>query len=209
MRALARCSLSLTRFLPPRARPGTIVGSAVFNIMIIVGVTAICAGQTLDITPYPFARDCAFYTLSIGMLVAFVYDGKVYWWESVILLCGYVLYIGYMTQNQKIADKIVRWKIRRKRRIAPATTEEERQKERNTRMSIMPDFKLALAKNTAMNPGYKAAYHLAHEPEIEHERFLERKRIASVAESALAIMTVNRISKGWLEKAKTQSRCVS
>ena len=59
MRALARCSLSLTRFLPSLARPGTIVGSAVFNIMIIVGVTAICAGQTLDITPYPFARDCA------------------------------------------------------------------------------------------------------------------------------------------------------
>lgn len=185
---------------------GTIVGSAVFNIMIIVGVTAICAGQTLDITPYPFARDCAFYTLSIAMLVAFVYDGKVEVWESVILLFGYVLYIGYMTQNQKIADKIVRWKIRRKRRIAPATTEEERQRERNTRMSIMPDFKLALAKNTSINPAYKAAYHMAHEPGIEHERLLERKRIASVAESALAILTVNRISKGWLEKAKTQSK---
>jgi hypothetical protein len=56
---------------------GTIVGSAVFNIMVIVGVTAIFAGQVLDITPYPFARDCCFYTLSIAMLVAFVYDGKV------------------------------------------------------------------------------------------------------------------------------------
>ena len=56
---------------------GTIVGSAVFNIMVIVGVTAIFAGQVLDITPYPFARDCLFYTLSIAMLVAFVYDGKV------------------------------------------------------------------------------------------------------------------------------------
>ena len=83
------------------------MGSAVFNIMVIVGVTAIFAGQVpaypgrvrvtltltltlttdpnpdpgpnqvLDITPYPFARDCFFYTLSIAMLVAFVYDGKV------------------------------------------------------------------------------------------------------------------------------------
>ena len=173
--------------------------------MIIVGVTAICAGQTLDITPYPFARDCAFYTLSIGMLVVFVYDGKVYWWESVMLLAGYVLYIGFMTQNQKVANVIVRWKIRRKRRIAPATTEDERQRERNARMSmsVRPDFKLALAKNTAMNPGYKAAYHLAHEPEIGHERALKRKIIASVAEASSTILTINRISKGWLEKAKT------
>ena len=69
--------------------------------MIIVGLTAIFAGQTLDITPYPFARDCVFYGISIIMLVLFLLDGQVEWWEALLLLLGYFAYIGFMTQNEK------------------------------------------------------------------------------------------------------------
>ena len=40
---------------------GTIVGSAVFNIMVIVGLTAIAAGKALNIWWFPLTRDCLVY----------------------------------------------------------------------------------------------------------------------------------------------------
>lgn len=43
-----------------------IVGSAVFNILVIVGLTAACAGRTLDIDWRPLLRDCSFYGASIA-----------------------------------------------------------------------------------------------------------------------------------------------
>ena len=94
---------------------GTIVGSAVFNIMIIVGVTAIFAGQVLDISPYPFARDCIFYVISILMLVWMIVDKTIQWWDSFALVCGYFVYVGFMTQNSKVARLVSR---RRRRRSA-------------------------------------------------------------------------------------------
>jgi K+-dependent Na+/Ca+ exchanger-like protein len=174
---------------------GTIVGSAVFNIMVIVGVTAIFAGQVLDITPYPFARDCFFYTLSIAMLVAFVYDGKVEVWESVILLLGYVLYIAFMTKNEKVADWIERRRLGNKR-VTPGDGEMARS------VSQGPDFKKALLKDTAMNPRLKPAYHPAHDDKLEHERNAERKKI-KMGDAAVTILAVSRLSKTWLNKSKS------
>ncbi len=54
---------------------GTIVGSAVFNIMIIVGVTALCAGQILTVWWYPLTRDSAVY-LAVIILMTIVMADK-------------------------------------------------------------------------------------------------------------------------------------
>lgn len=81
---------------------GAIVGSAVFNIMIIIGVSAIYAGRALDINPFPFSRDCIFYFVSIVMLVLFILDGQVQWWQALILVLGYFVYIGFMVVNQRV-----------------------------------------------------------------------------------------------------------
>uniref|UniRef100_A0A8C4HMF2 Solute carrier family 24 member 3 n=1 Tax=Dicentrarchus labrax TaxID=13489 RepID=A0A8C4HMF2_DICLA len=53
---------------------GTIVGSAVFNILCIIGVCGFFAGQ-------------------------FIYDEKVCWWESLILVLMYAVYILIMKFN--------------------------------------------------------------------------------------------------------------
>lgn len=174
---------------------GTIVGSAVFNIMVIVGVTSIFAGQVLDITPYPFARDCLFYTLSIGMLVAFVYDGQVELWESALLLVGYVVYCVFMTKNAVVADWVERRRLA-KASVAPGLGEEV------TRVSQGPDFQKALVKDTAMNPRLKPVYHPAHDAELDHERNAERQAIR-MRDAAKTIVTVSRISKTWLAKSKS------
>jgi len=50
---------------------GTIVGSAVFNILFVIGMCAICANEPLVLTWWPLARDCCYYTFSLFMLSVF------------------------------------------------------------------------------------------------------------------------------------------
>lgn len=59
---------------------GTIVGSAVFNILVIIGVTAIFAGKTLHLDWRPLARDAFFYSASIFGIIGIFNDEKVFWW---------------------------------------------------------------------------------------------------------------------------------
>merc|ERR1719506_2678411 len=53
---------------------GAIIGSAIFNILVIVGATCAFAGQVLEIWWYPLARDCSFYVVSILELALFIMD---------------------------------------------------------------------------------------------------------------------------------------
>ncbi|KAI9524984.1 hypothetical protein NQZ68_012494 [Dissostichus eleginoides] len=48
---------------------GTIVGSAVFNILCIIGVCGIFAVQAIHLTRWPLIRDSTYYTLSITALI--------------------------------------------------------------------------------------------------------------------------------------------
>ncbi|CAL8290192.1 unnamed protein product [Gadus morhua 'NCC'] len=81
---------------------GTIVGSAVFNILCIVGVCSLFAGQVVHLTKYAVFRDSFCYTLSVLALMAFIYDGRIMWWESLVLVFMYVGYILVMKFNSSI-----------------------------------------------------------------------------------------------------------
>eukprot|EP00736_Rhodelphis_marinus_P000879 Rmarinus@m.4673 len=83
---------------------GTIVGSAVFNILIIIALTAALAGQPLDLDWRPLARDSTFYSFSIAALVGVFFDGEIYIWESVILLVLYGCYVYTMVRNEDLMD---------------------------------------------------------------------------------------------------------
>ncbi|KAI5630020.1 sodium/potassium/calcium exchanger 3-like isoform X2 [Silurus asotus] len=48
---------------------GTIVGSAVFNILVIIGVCGIFAGQTILLTWWPLFRDSVYYIISVLALI--------------------------------------------------------------------------------------------------------------------------------------------
>ena len=57
---------------------GTIVGSAVFNILVIVALAALVIQDAqLLIDWRPMARDCIFYSLSILLLILFFRDDEV------------------------------------------------------------------------------------------------------------------------------------
>nr|XP_060612538.1 sodium/potassium/calcium exchanger 4 isoform X1 [Anolis sagrei ordinatus] len=81
---------------------GTIVGSAVFNILCIIGVCGIFAGQVVRLTWWSVCRDSVYYTLSVIVLIVFIYDEKIVWWESLILIIMYTFYILIMKYNVKM-----------------------------------------------------------------------------------------------------------
>ncbi|XP_077179644.1 sodium/potassium/calcium exchanger 4 isoform X2 [Paroedura picta] len=83
---------------------GTIVGSAVFNILCIIGVCGIFAGQVVRLTWWSVCRDSVYYTLSVIVLIVFIYDEKIVWWESLVLIIMYLFYILIMKYNVKMQN---------------------------------------------------------------------------------------------------------
>ncbi len=70
---------------------GSIVGSAIFNLLVIVGAAAYV--KKVKLTWQPMVRDLFFYTLSVALLVAFIWDGQLTINETAIFLGVYVLYV--------------------------------------------------------------------------------------------------------------------
>ena len=84
---------------------GTIVGSAVFNVLFIIGACAIFTSGKLKLQWWPFARDMSYYLICLGMLAIFfggISRNEMYWWESFILLSMYFIYVAIMYNNEKI-----------------------------------------------------------------------------------------------------------
>ncbi|XP_028363130.1 sodium/potassium/calcium exchanger 4 isoform X2 [Phyllostomus discolor] len=81
---------------------GTIVGSAVFNILCIIGVCGLFAGQVVRLTWWAVCRDSVYYTLSVVVLIAFIYDEEIVWWEALVLIILYIFYILIMKYNVKM-----------------------------------------------------------------------------------------------------------
>jgi len=74
---------------------GTIVGSAVFNILVITGVSALVAGE-LKIHRFAVRRDTIFYLVSIGYLAWVFLDQEVVLIEAIIGLVAYAGYVAFL-----------------------------------------------------------------------------------------------------------------
>mmetsp|Transcript_50731 Transcript_50731/g.117820 ORF Transcript_50731/g.117820 Transcript_50731/m.117820 type:complete len:487 (+) Transcript_50731:101-1561(+) len=87
---------------------GAILGSGIFNVLAMVGVTGVIAGKghSLRIWWYPLVRDAVFYAVSIFELALFLRDEVVVWAEGLILLGTYVVYIIYMRFSMRIATRL-------------------------------------------------------------------------------------------------------
>lgn len=87
---------------------GTIVGSAVFNILVIIGLSGIFAGQTVALTWWSLFRDSSYYILSVLTLIMVIYDATVVWWESLLLMTMYGIYIIIMKFNSQVLAFVTR-----------------------------------------------------------------------------------------------------
>ncbi|XP_054656636.1 sodium/potassium/calcium exchanger 2-like isoform X3 [Dunckerocampus dactyliophorus] len=81
---------------------GTIVGSAVFNILFVIGMCAIFSKEILNLTWWPLFRDVSFYILDLILLIIFFLDNFISVWESITLLSGYAAYVIFMKFNSKV-----------------------------------------------------------------------------------------------------------
>ncbi|CAG5093716.1 Similar to Nckx30C: Sodium/potassium/calcium exchanger Nckx30C (Drosophila melanogaster) [Cotesia congregata] len=86
---------------------GTIVGSAVFNILFVIGMCAIFSKTVLSLTWWPLFRDCTFYSVSLLTLIYFFRDNFIHWYEALVLFGFYLAYVGFMKFNQPM-EKLVK-----------------------------------------------------------------------------------------------------
>jgi K+-dependent Na+/Ca+ exchanger-like protein len=79
---------------------GTIVGSAVFNILVITGVSALV--RPARVTWQVVMRDCMIYTASIILLLLVSYDGVINGLEAAAFVGLYAVYIYILFQWNKV-----------------------------------------------------------------------------------------------------------
>jgi Ca2+/Na+ antiporter len=73
---------------------GVVVGSEIFNLLIIVGCAVLAAPSLpLQIERVPFARDVIFYGLSIALLYWSLLDKAISWHEATTLLGAAAVYV--------------------------------------------------------------------------------------------------------------------
>ncbi|XP_034019748.1 sodium/potassium/calcium exchanger 2-like [Thalassophryne amazonica] len=116
---------------------GTIVGSAVFNILFVIGMCAIFSREMLNLTWWPLFRDVTFYIVHLIMLIVFFVDNMILWWESILLVLGYVGYVSFMKFNSKIEQMVKTW-LNKHMSIVKVWTAEEPEKEREAPTPPVP-----------------------------------------------------------------------
>lgn len=79
---------------------GTIVGSALFNILVIVGASAVVKKAIL--CWQPVVRDSIFYSLSIIILIFSFLDGKIIFREALVFVILYLVYVLTVIKWRKI-----------------------------------------------------------------------------------------------------------
>jgi len=84
---------------------GTIVGSAVFNVLFVIGMCSLLSKEVLKLTWWPLFRDSTYY--AIGLLVLAIFVGVVTpaiitWWEAFVLFVMYIGYIFIMSKNEEL-----------------------------------------------------------------------------------------------------------
>jgi sodium/potassium/calcium exchanger 2 len=84
---------------------GAIVGSAVFNLLFVVGVCGLSTTELMQLTWWPMLRDSTCYIVVLILLAIFfgvITPGSIEWWEALILFACYWVYVFIMTQNQRL-----------------------------------------------------------------------------------------------------------
>lgn len=86
---------------------GTIVGSAVFNVLFVIAACAFASATALKLTAWPLIRDTTFYSIALIVLVIFFTDDIIMWWEALILFCWYFAYVIFMKFNEPLEKKFL------------------------------------------------------------------------------------------------------
>ncbi|WP_038029753.1 calcium/sodium antiporter [Thermonema rossianum] len=86
----------------PATGVGTIVGSAIFQILVVIGFA--CIANRSKLNWKPILRDSSFYAFSVVLLLLFVQDNKLTLLEGGILVGCYVFYLLFLNLWMKYID---------------------------------------------------------------------------------------------------------
>ncbi|XP_037110874.1 sodium/potassium/calcium exchanger 1 isoform X1 [Syngnathus acus] len=103
---------------------GTIVGSAVFNILFVIGMCALFSREVLHLTWWPLFRDVSFYIVDLILLIIFFLDNVIMWWESMTLVASYTFYVVFMKFNAQI-EHVFKTQLYKHKGIVRIITDEE------------------------------------------------------------------------------------
>uniref|UniRef100_A0A3Q3L7X9 Sodium/potassium/calcium exchanger 1 n=1 Tax=Mastacembelus armatus TaxID=205130 RepID=A0A3Q3L7X9_9TELE len=106
---------------------GTIVGSAVFNILFVIGMCALFSREVLHLTWWPLFRDVSFYILDLILLIIFFLDNVIMWWESMMLVAGYTFYVIFMKFNVQL-EQAFKTQLHKHKNIVKVIAVEEPEK---------------------------------------------------------------------------------
>mmetsp|Transcript_32101 Transcript_32101/g.73908 ORF Transcript_32101/g.73908 Transcript_32101/m.73908 type:complete len:619 (+) Transcript_32101:30-1886(+) len=81
---------------------GTIIGSAVFNVLFVIGLCGYVAKDPIQLTWWPLFRDCAFYIFGLSLLAGFASDELISLAEAIVLFVAYLLYCIIMYFNNRL-----------------------------------------------------------------------------------------------------------
>lgn len=81
---------------------GTIVGSAIFNVLVIVGAAAMF--KSVKLQWQPVIRDQVFYMITILMLLWAFWDGKIVIAEAIVFVATYAIYVLTVVYWRKILN---------------------------------------------------------------------------------------------------------
>ena len=84
---------------------GTIVGSAVFNVLFVIAMCSFLSKDVLTLTWWPLFRDCVYYAIVLSTLSVFVgvtSKNTIELWESIVLFSMYIGYIILMKYHESI-----------------------------------------------------------------------------------------------------------
>jgi K+-dependent Na+/Ca+ exchanger-like protein len=95
-----------TFFIVNECGVGDIIGSAIHNILLVVGVSGFFATRALKLWWYPLSRDCFFYMVSVVELALFLWDEHITIPEASIMVLTYVVYCAWMMWNQPIYNRL-------------------------------------------------------------------------------------------------------
>jgi len=87
---------------------GTIVGSAVFNILAAPACCGLFTGFVVALEWWPLTRDCVLYSITVIALGIILVDGRIYWWEALILVLFYAVFLFLMSKNQTLQKYVTK-----------------------------------------------------------------------------------------------------
>ncbi|XP_031617183.1 sodium/potassium/calcium exchanger Nckx30C-like [Contarinia nasturtii] len=76
---------------------GAVLSSGIFRILFSIGLCAIFSRTFLSLAWGSLFRECTFYSVSLVVLMYFIHDNLIHWWEAFILILIYGVYLIFVT----------------------------------------------------------------------------------------------------------------